>query len=221
MTAHWDPAVAALADRARALTPAERRVILGVTGAPGAGKTTLVEELLAALRRRPPSGLSGEWLAHVPMDGFHLADVQLDRLGSRERKGAPDTFDSAGYLATLQRIAAGGPDTVYAPGFERTLEQPIAAAIAVPPEVRLVITEGNYLLLQTGHWPRIRALMAEVWYVELPDPIRRQRLVERHTTFGKAPAAAAAWVDGPDEANARAVRATRRHADLVVDAVGC
>ncbi|HEX8972002.1 nucleoside/nucleotide kinase family protein [Oryzihumus sp.] len=208
--------VAALAERARGLVPAHGRVILGIAGAPGAGKSTLVEELLAALRRQPPPGVGGDWLAHVPMDGFHLADVQLERLGNRRRKGAPDTFDSAGYLAALQRIADNGEDTVYVPGFERTLEKPIAAAIAVPPQARLVVTEGNYLLLQSGHWPQIRALLREVWFVDLPDATRRERLVARHVAFGKEPDAAVAWVDGPDEANARAVSQTARYADLVI-----
>jgi pantothenate kinase len=207
-----------LAARARGLLAHRDRAVLGITGAPGAGKTTLVEALLAALRDAPPEGMDGtDWLAHVPMDGFHLADVQLDRLGLRHRKGAPETFDAAGYHCTLTRILENdGAGPVYAPGFERELEQPIAAAIAVPPEARLILTEGNYLLMDEGEWPKVRATMAEVWYVDLPDQVRRDRLVERHVRFGKTPDAAREWVDRSDEANAVLVRKLRSSADLVV-----
>lgn len=211
------PTLQALADRARALTPNRGRAILGITGEPGAGKTTLVEALLEQLRPDPPLGSTTEqWVTHVPMDGFHLADVQLDRLRLRDRKGAPETFDPAGYRAMLDRILHDTDDTIYAPGFERDLEQPIAAAIPVPPEARLVITEGNYLLLDDHPWSRIRQILAEVWYVDLPDELRRERLIRRHVQFGKTPAAAAAWVDRSDEANAALVRGTRHNADLTV-----
>ncbi len=211
------PDLAELADRARALTPVEGRSILGVTGPPGAGKTTLVQDLLAALRAAPPPGAADTWVAHVPMDGFHLADVQLDSLGLRDRKGAPETFDVAGYRAALARILDDTEETVYVPGFERDLEQPIAAAIAVPPEVRLVLTEGNYLLLNDEPWLRVRQTLKEVWYIDLPDDVRIPRLVSRHVEFGKGPAAATEWVLRSDEANAALVTATRGSADLIVE----
>jgi pantothenate kinase len=211
--------VTELAARARGLLAHRDRAVLGITGAPGAGKTPLVELLLAALRDAPPEGMNKDtWVAHVPMDGFHLADVQLDRLGLRDRKGAPETFDASGYHATLRRILDDDPaEVVYVPGFERLLEQPLAAAIAVLPEARLVLTEGNYLLLDDGAWPQVRAAMTEVWYVDLPDDVRRRRLIERHVTFGKTPEAAREWVDRSDEANAAVVRAVRSAADLVVE----
>ncbi len=219
--------LAALADRTRALVAGSRagaggesvgRVVVGITGAPGAGKTTVVERLLAVLRETQAPGIpDGSWAAHVPMDGFHLADVQLDRLGLRDRKGAPETFDAQGYAALLGRLRAGGPDTVYAPGFERTLEQPIAAAISVEPSARLVLTEGNYLLLQQGPWTRVRELLTEVWFVDVPDALRVERLVARHVEFGKSVDEARAWVARSDEANARVVAATRALADVVVE----
>lgn len=211
--------VSQLAARARGLLAHRDRAVVGITGAPGAGKTTLVELLLAALRDAPPEGMDGDaWVAHVPMDGFHLADVQLDRLGLRHRKGAPETFDATGYRAILSRILDDDPaEVVYVPGFERVLEQPLAAAIAVLPEARLILTEGNYLLLDDGAWPQVRAAMTEVWYVDLPDDVRRRRLVDRHVAFGKTPEAAREWVDRSDEANAALVQAVRSAADYVVE----
>jgi pantothenate kinase len=209
----------ALVERARELVEHRGggRAVLGITGAPGAGKTTLVAALLAALADHPPAGVSGgEWVAHVPMDGYHLSDAQLDRLGLRDRKGAPETFDAAGYAALLERVRTETAQTVYAPGFERTLEQPIAAALAVPPSARLVVTEGNYLLLDEPAWHRVREAMDEVWYCELDEATRLQRLVARHVEFGKEPDAAALWVDRVDQANAALVAATRARADLVV-----
>lgn len=204
--------VVLLLDRAGA----DGRVTIGVAGAPGAGKTTLAEDLVGAL-----AALMGDAaVAHLPMDGYHLADVQLDALGLRDRKGAPETFDGYGFLATMARLRSGDPATVYVPGFERVLEQPVAAAIAIPASARVVVSEGNYLLLEDDPWPRVRALFDEVWFVDLADRERVRRLVARHTAFGKDPGAAQAWVLGPDRTNAERILATRGRADLVVIAAG-
>jgi pantothenate kinase len=204
-----------LVHRARALPQGGGRAILGITGSPGAGKSTLAEHLVREL-----NGTGEPWVAHVPMDGFHLADAELERLGRRDRKGAPDTFDAAGYAALLRRLRDEPGDVVYAPGFERVLEQPIAGAIGVPPTARLVITEGNYLLLTTGAWHRVRPLLDEVWFCELPESERVRRLVARHERFGKAHEEAVAWVSRSDERNAELVARTRGRADLVVPESG-
>lgn len=198
--------------RAHALTRHGRRAVLGITGSPGAGKTTLAEHLVRAL-----NGPGEPWVAHVPMDGFHLADVELDRLGLRDRKGAPGTFDAAGYAALLRRLhEESDGDIVYAPGFERTLEQPIAGAIPVPPTAELIVTEGNYLLLDTGAWARVRSQLDEVWFCEVDEDERVRRLVARHEEFGKGHEEAVAWVLGTDQRNAELVAGTRGRADLVV-----
>ena len=183
------------------------RALVGIAGPPGAGKSTLAERLVTAV---------GPGAALVPMDGFHLADAALDRLGLRARKGAPETFDGWGYLALLRRLAVETDRPVWAPDFERTLEQPVAGSIAVGPAVRLIVTEGNYLLLDQPPWPQVRAALSEVWYVEADPGVRLERLLARHVEFGKSAAEARAWVAAVDEPNARLIESGRDAADLVV-----
>ena len=205
--------VSSLAERIRSLGERDtRRVIIGIAGPPGAGKTTLAKGLVERLAGRPDWRDSAA--AHVPMDGFHLADAELDRLGRRDRKGAPDTFDAAGYAALLGRIAAG--EDVLAPGFERDLDQPIAQSLPVTANTRYVITEGNYLLLDEPGWRAARELCTEIWYCELDDAVRVERLIARHVEFGKPPEVAREWVRRSDEANARLVSARRDLADVIV-----
>ncbi len=193
--------------------PGGKRWILGISGAPGAGKSALATFLLDLL---------GDRGAHAPMDGFHLADVELARQGLLDRKGAPETFDALGYAALLHRLrfAAAQGETVYAPGFDRILEQPLAGAVAVPPSAQVVVTEGNYLLLDHPHWHRVRSCLDEVWHVRCDDRLRLERLVARHIAFGKPPAAARAWVDRVDDPNARRVDASAGRADRLLDLSG-
>ncbi|MGW5213748.1 nucleoside/nucleotide kinase family protein [Streptomyces sp. NPDC004051] len=206
------PTFDGLLSRARALTGIGRRAVLGIAGSPGSGKSTLAGHLVREL-----NGTGEPWVAHVPMDGFHLADAELDRLGRRDRKGAPDTFDAAGYAELLRRLREETyDDVVYAPGFERVLEQPVAGAVPVPPTARLVVTEGNYLLLDTGAWARVRPQLDEVWFCELDEEERLRRLVARHEEFGKRHDEAVAWALRTDQPNAELIAPTRRRADLVV-----
>lgn len=181
-----------------------RRRLVGIAGAPGAGKTTWATAYVAGL----PVAAS-----YLPMDGFHLADVTLTRLGLLDRKGAPETFDAWGFAALLGRLRDPEPHPVYAPGFARDLEQPIAAAIEVPAASEVVVTEGNYLLLDRPEWRAVRAALDEVWYLDVDDAVRRERLVARHVRFGKSAVEAERWVAAVDEPNARLVAATRGRAD--------
>jgi pantothenate kinase len=190
--------------------PDGSRYLLGLAGAPGAGKSTLAQALTDHLNARASSA------ALVPMDGFHLAQAELERLGRAQRKGAPDTFDALGYVALLRRLRQPVPgETVYAPSFSRSLEEPVAGAIPVGPEVDLVVTEGNYLLWDESGWAQVRGCLDAVWYVEENETLRVQRLVARHVTFGRSPEQAHDWVMRSDEANARLIETTRSRADRV------
>lgn len=194
---------------ARTLAAGPRR-ILGITGPPGAGKSTLAAALAAAL--------GPELAVVVSMDAFHLANRVLETLGRRDRKGAIDTFDDDGYAALLCRLKrqeARGP-VIYAPDFDRTLEEPIGSAVPVKPAVPLIITEGNYLLQDTGAWPEAREQLDAVWYLSLAEPTRIERLAARHAAFGKSPAEAQRWAQGSDQANAELVAASAHTADAVL-----
>lgn len=198
--------VASAIERAATLAT-RRRVVLGIAGCPGAGKSTLSAALTA--------GVASSVV--VPMDGFHMSNDDLVRLGRRKRKGAPDTFDVAGYVALLQRLRAQSPGVVVtAPRYDRAASAPLPDAIIVEPDVALVVTEGNYLLLDAEPWCAVRPLLDEVWYVEIDDAVRVPRLIARHIEFGKSPEAAREWVMRSDEANAVVVAASRSRADAVV-----
>ncbi|MFR9724886.1 nucleoside/nucleotide kinase family protein [Streptomyces sp. MS19] len=196
---------------ARALLPEHGRAVLGLAGPPGAGKSTLARALTAAL---------GPSAAYVPLDGFHLSNGQLDRLGLRDRKGSEPSFDVWGYEALLRRLLGdGGREPVrdvYVPDFDRALDEPVAARHAVPAAARLVVTEGNYLACDLPGWREARSLMAAVWYVDAPPELRDERLMLRHTGFGRARAAARAWIDGNDLPNAGLAERSRDRCDRVV-----
>ncbi|SFP78347.1 Panthothenate kinase [Amycolatopsis arida] len=192
--------------RAEALAAKERRTVLGIVGAPASGKTTLAWRIAEGLGTRT---------AVVGMDGFHLAQVELARLGRTDRKGAPDTFDAHGYVHLVRRLREG-TETVYAPEFRREIEEPIAGAVPVPPEVQVVITEGNYLLLDTEPWSRLRSLLDEVWYLAPDEEERLERLVTRHRHYGRSLVEAQQRALGSDQRNADLIATTAERADLVV-----
>ncbi|ONI60521.1 nucleoside/nucleotide kinase family protein [Leifsonia sp. ALI-44-B] len=236
-------ALDALARRALALVPAGGgRAVVGIAGSPGAGKTTLAVQLAArvnAIVAAEASSASGSssasssasaseaasaaasphFAAHLPMDGYHLANSTLDSLGRRDRKGAIDTFDGWGFVALLRRLHAETSHTVYAPSFDRTVEEPIAGEIAVLPDTKLVIVEGNYLLVDETPWADVKGLLAEAWFCETTDDERVRRLVDRHERHGRTPEAAKAWAESVDGKNAILIESTMPRADLVVSGV--
>lgn len=189
------------------LSSANGRIIIGIVGKPGSGKSTLSSYLV--------DNLPKELVALVPMDGFHLSNKELDVLNRRDRKGAPDTFDSYGYAALLQRITTSTTD-IYFPVFHREIEESIAAEGVVNAQTQIVITEGNYLLHDNDGWKSVASVLTETWYVEVDDTARLKRLVDRHRFYGKEPQDAYDWAHGSDENNARLVEHSKNLADFLV-----
>lgn len=184
------------------------RQIIGIVGAPGTGKSTVAELVAEQL---------GKDAIVVPMDGFHLAKAQIDGTALESRRGAIDTFDAGGYVALLRRLRLRNEPVVYAPSYRRGLEEPIAAAIAVPREATYILTEGNYLLASDSPWDLVRRELDESWFVNTLESTRVARLIQRHIAFGMTPAAAEAWARGPDARNATLVKATRELADRTIE----
>ena len=204
------PALAAIVERMLAARSASGPLLVGLAGEPGAGKSTAAAELVDLL---PGAQV-------LPMDGFHLPQAELVRLGRRERMGAPDTFDVDGFVALLGRLRdlhnSGAP--VLAPGFDRRVEEPVPDQLALTPELRCIVVEGNYLLLDQGGWQRVAPLLDLTVGVVLDKATRLKRLIARHGAFGKTPEAARAWALGPDQANAELIAPTLARADHLLAA---
>jgi pantothenate kinase len=201
---------AGLVSATAALAAGPQRRILGITGPPGAGKSILAQRLVDLLTVR------GHDVALAAMDGFHLAGAELARLGRADRKGAPDTFDVDGYLALLVRLRRRDESIVYAPLFDRALEEPIASAVPIEAPVNLVITEGNYLLHTEGRWSEVAELLDESWYVEVDESVRLSRLIERHMRFGRSRTDAVGRAQGPDMRNAQLIFQSRSLANRMI-----
>ncbi|MGW9349673.1 nucleoside/nucleotide kinase family protein [Nocardiopsis flavescens] len=205
-------ALASLVDDALALLRPGERVLLGLTGPPGAGKSTLARRLVAEVGARAGAGTAG----YLPMDGFHLSNAQLERLGRLDRKGAPDTFDAHGYAALVRRLLAETGHPVYVPDYDRGLHEPVAARHVIAPGTRLVVTEGNYLAGDTEPWAGLRPLFAGLWYVEADDALREERLLRRQRAGGRDEAAAREWVERSDRANGELVKRFRGNCTRIV-----
>jgi pantothenate kinase len=187
----------------------QKRVIVGIAGCPGSGKSTLAQHIVDAF---------GAQAQLLPMDGFHLAQSVLASLGLENRKGAPETFDSAGFLSLLSRVASQASyEAIYAPRFDRNIEEPIACALPIRPETTVVIVEGNYLLLDDAAWRPIRSFLDVACYLSVDNDLRESRLLRRHMEFGRTRAEALAWMDAVDNPNAVRIEDSKANANFVLE----
>ena len=210
-------AVDALVARIRSLTDAaDRRVLIGITGSPGSGKTTLAKAIVG--RINGDAGTGGP-AVHLPMDGYHLANSTLDRLGIHDRKGAIETFDGWGFVALLDRLRSESGHTIYAPSFRRKVDEGVAGEIAVDDSATVVVVEGNYLLSDVAPWAGVRDRLDAAWFCSTPVDERERRLIDRHTRHGRTPEAATAWARDVDGANAVLIERSRERAELVISGV--
>ncbi|MBC9717063.1 nucleoside/nucleotide kinase family protein [Streptomyces sp. TRM66268-LWL] len=206
-----EPTLETLAADAWRLTAAGPRVLLGLAGPPGAGKSTLARALVERI---------GAGAAYLPLDGFHLSNAQLERLGLTARKGSEPSFDVYGYLALLRRVLAETERDIYVPDFDRTVDEPVAARHRVAAGARLVVTEGNYLGCDLPGWREARELMGALWYVDASVDVRQLRLVERQLTGGRTWSGAEEWVRTNDRPNGELVEESRGRADRILSTIG-
>ena len=200
-----------LIDRTLALLDRPGRMVLGIAGAPASGKSTLAALLLAELERLRHGEVVG-----VGMDAFHVGHRVLLRRGQTGIKGAPETFDAVGFVHLLRRIRSES-GTVYAPEFDRDIEDSLAHVVEIGPDVGLVVTEGNYLLLDAPPWDGVRPMLDEAWFVHLDDDERQRRMVARHLRHGHDRADAEARTHGSDERNAVLVNTRLVSPDLWIE----
>jgi pantothenate kinase len=181
------------------------RLLLGITGAPGSGKSTITQRVAKELDATV-----------VPMDGFHLLNAVLDQRGLRSVKGAPETFDAAGFLRAIRDIRSAEKD-ISLPDFDRCSDEPRPDYVQVPASSPIVIVEGNYLLLELNPWFELRRLFDVIAHLDIDPAVRVQRLIDRHIRFGKTPADAADFVHASDEPNAALIEAARHRAHVIVE----
>jgi pantothenate kinase len=177
-------------------------------GKPGAGKSTVVLEIE---KKFTPNDVS-----IIPMDGYHLSNEALIELGRRDRKGAPDTFDTAAFISLITKVKNRRELDHHFPIFHREIEASVEDEGLVPTSAKVIVIEGNYLFSDEHNWSGVFPLLDHTWFIEIDDELRMQRLIARHIKYGKTPAEAEAWSRGSDEANARFIELTAHRAASII-----
>jgi len=180
------------------------RSIIGIVGKPGAGKSTVVSEI--------ENRFDSRQVSVIPMDGYHLSNEELISLNRRDRKGAPDTFDTNAFTSLITKVK-NNPDSEHRfPIFHREIEASKPDEGVVQSNSKVIVIEGNYLFSEEHNWQGVFPLLDHTWFIEIDDEVRIERLIARHIRFGKTPEEAENWSKGSDEANARFIELTAHRA---------
>lgn len=188
------------------------RFLLGITGIPAAGKSTLAANLTKAINRQ----VAQDMAVVVPMDGFHYHNDILRRRNLLPLKGIPETFDGEGFVALVKRLAGEPEAVIGCPAYDRRLHNPVLDGICVVPGHKIIIIEGNYLLLDSKPWCELAALLHEIWFIDTPSSVTRGRLIRRHSRSGRTVAEAVRKIESTDRPNAELIRQSRSRADKVI-----
>ncbi|VBB09736.1 Hypothetical protein LUCI_5034 [Lucifera butyrica] len=188
------------------------RFLLGITGIPAAGKSTLA----GGLMRQVNQVLREEAAIMIPMDGFHYSNERLAQEGLLALKGIPATFDDAGFVGLIRKIRTAGREKIFCPAYDRGLHNPVTAAICVEPGHKIIIVEGNYLLLEAPPWQELTALIDEFWFIDVSSAVSRERLLQRHALSGRSREEALRKIDSTDKPNAELILQTRSRADKII-----
>lgn len=189
------------------------RTLVAIAGPPASGKSTLAEAVVRSLNNAHPGPVP--FAALLPMDGYHLDNRLLTARGLLHRKGAPETFDAAGFTSAVRKLRVTQRETFY-PAFDRSLDLSIANAIAIHPDTPVIVVEGNYLLLNAPPWASIRDAFSVTVFVSPPMHVLKDRLVQRWIDHGLDAAAALRKTMGNDLPNAERVIRDSGGADMRV-----
>ena len=188
------------------------RYLLGLVGAPAAGKSTFSAQLVEAVNKK----LGQEVSVVVPMDGYHYSNEELDRRGLKALKGIPATFDAQSFVELIKKLQVESKQSVFCPLFDRSIEASIENGIEIKPQHQIIVSEGNYLLLDETPWNELRNLFDEIWFIEATIETLMPRLLARHKAGGRNEEETRAKIESTDLPNAKLIESTKQRAHRVI-----
>ncbi|CAN5191019.1 nucleoside triphosphate hydrolase [soil metagenome] len=191
----------------------QSRYLLGLAGSPASGKSTFSAQLV----NRINFVLNKEVAVVVPMDGYHFSNQVLDEMGLKPLKGIPATFDGQGFVDLIKRLKSETNESVFAPLFDRSIEASIENGIEIAPRHEIIVSEGNYLLIDEKPWNELRNLFDEIWFIDSTMEKLMPRLLERHKNCGRNNEETKAKIDSTDLPNAILIDGTKSRAHRVID----